>query len=232
MYTVLIGQFVLNLEIVLYLAAGLAGAGAIRLKLKEDSEKRGSAAASAVVNAVIIWIIVWKGSQLLFTPSEVLANPLALLYFSGGVKGVWLASIVSIGYLLYKLGNQGHDVQDRVELVLIAALAWGAVHSGFNLLLIDENIVYYALGIVLSVVLLGYMLLRYQSNGWNGIIAIGLWLSLGRAAISFADDNRLPVLLSFGISQLVWLALALLLLVGLSLADSDSAKSNNKSEGA
>jgi len=227
MYTVQFGQFVLNLEIVLYLAAGLAGAAAIRMRLRTQPEQRGGAA-SAAVNAVILWIVIWKGSQLLFSPSEVISNPLTLLYFSGGAKGTWLAGAASIAYLLYKLYKQGIERRLRLELAIIAALSWTFVYYLLHIVLIDTGLIYHMLNAGLAAGLLGYMLFRKKPDSWQSLIAAALWFSLGKAAAAFADDARSAVLLSFSIGQLAWLAVSLALLIGQSLLDKPATGRNKE----
>lgn len=53
-------------------------------------------------NTVFILIIVFKFSIILFRPSLLLDNPLAILYFNGGTKGMIIASIVALSYLFWK----------------------------------------------------------------------------------------------------------------------------------
>jgi len=95
-----VGTFVLNIELLVYLAAGALGAMAVhyRQRGRADREKQ----ASEAWNAVFLWLIAWKGSLFLFDPESVIRHPLSLVFFSGGTRGVILASVVSLAYLVMK----------------------------------------------------------------------------------------------------------------------------------
>ena len=121
MYTIQLGQLVLNLEIFVYLLCGAVGVLAIRMKTKPSAERDN--VVSTAFNAVLLWLLVWKGSMLLFQPTEVFANPSSLLYFSGGVKGKWLASAIAAAYLLLKLFKFKVSKKETLELMTIMVLS-------------------------------------------------------------------------------------------------------------
>jgi peroxiredoxin len=51
-------------------------------------------------NGLFIFIIVWKLSLIIFEPKLVANSPLSLLYFTGGVKGIWLGFAISLLYTI------------------------------------------------------------------------------------------------------------------------------------
>ncbi|KZO00211.1 hypothetical protein [Pseudobacillus badius] len=79
------------------------------------------------MNAVFLFIAVWKGSVVLFSFPIVMNSPLALLYFDGGWKGVWLGFLAVIAYAAWKcpLPKQKQAVWSWMVMVLAfeAALA-------------------------------------------------------------------------------------------------------------
>ncbi|WP_256759402.1 peroxiredoxin [Cohnella sp. WQ 127256] len=95
-----VGTFVLNIELLIYILAGMVGVLAVkyRLKLHPDRER----IVSDTWNAVFLWVVVWKGSLFLFDPAGVIDHPMSLLFFSGGTRGIWLATVVVIGYLAFR----------------------------------------------------------------------------------------------------------------------------------
>ena len=121
MYTIQVGQLVLNLEILIYLLCGAVGVLAIRMKSKPSAER--DEVVSIAFNAVLLWLLVWKGSLLLFQPSDVFANLSSLLYFSGGVKGKWLATALAAAYLLLKLHKFKIGKKAIIELMTIMLLS-------------------------------------------------------------------------------------------------------------
>lgn len=99
MPNVQLGTFVLNLEMLIYLAAGMSGVLAVRYRHRNDPDRE--RLVSGAWNAAFLWLLVWKGSLFLFDPSGVLAQPLSLLFFSGGARGAALASAVAAVYLVW-----------------------------------------------------------------------------------------------------------------------------------
>ena len=49
-----------------------------------------------LVSTLLLWILVFKFSIILFRPSIIWTNPIGLIYFTGGTYGMYLASIVSV----------------------------------------------------------------------------------------------------------------------------------------
>lgn len=54
---------------------------------------------------LILYIVAWKGSYLLFYFEEAMQSPLSILYFDGGLAGHLLALIVLLGFILWKKIN-------------------------------------------------------------------------------------------------------------------------------
>lgn len=61
----------------------------LHLRLLRSSDR--GAVTSIALNALLVWVIVWKLSLLVTDFKGVLENPMSLLYFNGGQRGGWLA---------------------------------------------------------------------------------------------------------------------------------------------
>ncbi|MDQ0214889.1 hypothetical protein J2S13_001288 [Oikeobacillus pervagus] len=81
-------------------------------------------------NAVFLFLITWKFSVILFDFKNVIAYPLSILYFNGGMKGYWLAIIVVIIYLCMK----GKWEEDRLYLIFTCGLII-YLYEGFSSIL-------------------------------------------------------------------------------------------------
>lgn len=55
-----------------------------------------------VLNNLILWLITYKLSVILFRPSIILDNPLGIIYFWGGLNGQILATLVVLIYFSMK----------------------------------------------------------------------------------------------------------------------------------
>jgi len=113
------GTFVLNIELLIYLIAGIIGVLAVRLQERGRPHKERFV--SEAWNAVFLWLIVWKLSLILFDFKGVIQHPLSLVFFSGGPRAVWLASFVAIAYLFLR----NYRMAGGREAIKVAA-TWGA----------------------------------------------------------------------------------------------------------
>ncbi|WP_120461936.1 peroxiredoxin family protein [Paenibacillus aceti] len=150
-----IGTFVLNMELLIYLIAGIVGVLSVRYRERGRLERERRM--SGAWNAVFIWIIVWKASLILFDFQGVIRHPQSLLFFSGGIRGVWLASIVVLAYLFLREVRRAGSRE-----AMMNAVTWGAgmAAAAFLLfLLLDDaaGIADYA-GLSVAVTLLAFML--------------------------------------------------------------------------
>ncbi|MFD0590376.1 TlpA family protein disulfide reductase [Paenibacillus sp. GCM10027627] len=120
-----LGTLVLNTELLVYLAAGLAGVLAIRFcnKSKEGRQQDVAIAWSAA----LLWIAVWKGSLLLIDPIGVFKQPMSLVFFSGGTVGFWLAAIAALAYAGYRLFRL-YGLQGAARRLGIMISAWSIVY--------------------------------------------------------------------------------------------------------
>jgi len=114
-----LGTTVLNIELLVYLVAGIIGAYAVRYRQRKHPDRERQT--GDAWNAVFLWLLVWKGSLFLFDPAGVIAQPLSLLFFSGGTRGIWLASLIALAYLFLRHYRRSGNR----EAVKIAA-SWGA----------------------------------------------------------------------------------------------------------
>lgn len=111
MHNMVIRSLVLNGELLLYLSFGAAGWLVLRYRFRHMPEKE--KIMSSISNAFWLWIIVWKTSVFLFHPMEVIQYPLSLLYFDGGDRGIWIASLVVAIYIGRKGWKQSFSFSQR-----------------------------------------------------------------------------------------------------------------------
>lgn len=130
-----VGTFVLNIELLVYVIAGMVGVLAVRYRQRRHPDRERTV--SDAWSFVFLWIAVWKGSLFLFDPASVIDHPLSLLFFSGGTKGMWLASVVAIGFMgLRNYRRLGTRQTAEVTAALGAGMA--AAVSSAQILLSDS----------------------------------------------------------------------------------------------
>ncbi|MFD1177900.1 TlpA family protein disulfide reductase [Paenibacillus puldeungensis] len=147
-----LGPFILNGRLILYLSFGLGGWLLLLYRLRNWS-RRGDIF-SRLFSGLLLWLLIWKGSFILFHPSEFLSHPLSLLYFDGGVWGVGLASFVSVSFVWLRWIKQGFMHRQIIDIIVWFALGgwissrllllsfggedrWGyALHLGLTLIIL------------------------------------------------------------------------------------------------
>lgn len=155
MSNIQIGSLVLNAELLVYLIAGVAGVLAVRLRSRGHQEQE--KLVSAAWSAVFLWVVSWKGSLLLFDPMSVINHPQSLLFFDGGTKGFWLATLVAIGFMVFRLKARIGIVQAGLFTAAMTS-GWTAVFFLAQIGLSSSvGIVHYA-ALLLSVALLFLLL--------------------------------------------------------------------------
>ncbi|MCP3740396.1 hypothetical protein [Rossellomorea sp. BNER] len=63
-------------------------------------------------NSAFIFIMVWKFSIILFDIKNIFSHPYSIIYFNGGIKGVWLGviGVLLYTYLYYKRKEDQHFI--------------------------------------------------------------------------------------------------------------------------
>ncbi|UQZ33435.1 hypothetical protein C2I18_07610 [Paenibacillus sp. PK3_47] len=88
MHNFQIGSLVLNGQLILYLGFGVAGW--LMVYFHHRNKPAQEEVLSIISNAYWLWMLVWKASFLLFHPGEVIQQPMSLVYFDGGERGIGL----------------------------------------------------------------------------------------------------------------------------------------------
>ncbi|MCL4440588.1 MAG: hypothetical protein M1609_08355 [Firmicutes bacterium] len=201
-----IGHVVLNTQWLVIIVSVLSAYFVIRYRLKAGGI--GERVIEAIENNLIIAIVVWKFSLLVFEPVTVLTNPLVLLYFSGGVPGVWLAAVVVVSFFYYR------SRKDRVSIWVYGdLLAAGFLTAWAVYYLIDLFVSKQAIWISGSEVLLALLILLLSSlRGPVGkpakINQIIFWFSIGQVGILVLDRFKQNFWAGFSQAQILYLILA------------------------
>lgn len=81
-------------------------------------------AANLWSNAFFSFIIIWKLTVILFYFKMTMKNPLTIVYFNGGLKGYWIAFVISLLYFAYKMTRSnkiGRNLIGEAWIFLIMA---------------------------------------------------------------------------------------------------------------
>ncbi|MFF2091340.1 TlpA family protein disulfide reductase [Paenibacillus sp. NPDC058174] len=187
MYTVQLGTFVLNLEIVVYILCGMAGVGGLWLKAKKGQME--ASFVSDAMNAVLLWIFIWKASLIIVDPATVLEDPRSFIYFSGGIVGGWLATLVSCGFLLYKGLRTNAGIKAVVIWISAMLYGWITVWLLAQCLLADTfaEVWKYALSTAVSAFMFVIQIRSARIIEWRRLAANSVLAAAVLAAILLVD---------------------------------------------
>ncbi|WP_166245394.1 peroxiredoxin family protein [Paenibacillus turpanensis] len=130
MYTIQLGSFVLNGEIILYTGSGIVGVTILQYYARNLIERE--ALLSIYFSAWVVWLLTWKLSLVIFNPTDVIHYPASLLYYSGGIRGRWLASILTAAYIAFRLKRIKAPLVRSIQTTLIYLFgAW----TGYQIIL-------------------------------------------------------------------------------------------------
>ncbi|WP_404433161.1 hypothetical protein [Sutcliffiella horikoshii] len=71
-----------------------------------------------ITTGLLIWILIFKFSIIIFRPSIIWTNPYGLLFFTGGARGFYLAVFVTISYLFWKLHQSNIHIRTSAIILI------------------------------------------------------------------------------------------------------------------
>ncbi|GIP33218.1 prolipoprotein diacylglyceryl transferase family protein [Paenibacillus sp. J2TS4] len=99
------GSFMIRTSWLVLALAAIAGYMLIRLKLKNAADQERQLPDLAA-NGMLIVILTWKFSPILFNPSILWTNPVSLLFINGSGRGIALGLALALVYLELKSRKQ------------------------------------------------------------------------------------------------------------------------------
>ncbi|RRJ65137.1 hypothetical protein EHV15_21125 [Paenibacillus oralis] len=206
MHNIHIGSWVLNGQLILYLSFGAAGWLMLRYRLRNMTECR--TMLSVVTNAFWLWIIIWKASFLIFNPVEVIQRPAALLYFDGGERGGWIASLVAAVYIWIRTVKLNIPLPSWTGILTVFLLSGWSAYRMMLVVVGAEPAWFHGTSALLSAALL--ILLLFSSRGLDSLKGAdyAVWFSVGHVILWFLVPDRPIWVLSFSKQQLFFLLIA------------------------
>lgn len=167
------GSLIIPIQLLLLIVSALTGFWALSYRLKGLNDTINSKMIPDILfNTLIVGLLIWKLSPLLYDAAFILQNPLSLLYFSGGIKGLVLAAFYTIGMLSYRTKKAKLPILIFPDAVLTILLAGGSMYALLLVVIKDGGLVS-GLAALMSFVLY-FLQLRYHIplGNWKGITEI------------------------------------------------------------
>lgn len=210
MSTISLGPFMIRADILMFLLSAIAGYLVLkwRLRGREDS----GWIFDTYINALIIGFIAWKFGMVVFDPVRTFQNPMSLLYFTGGDKGVLLGAALALAYVGFKLNRNRERTVPLIRAAALGFMTGGVVWHVFALVVSDSLELPALMQAVLFGIFSVWLWKQYDSDV-RSLLSIALWFSIGSVMIPFFEEDRNAVFAGFTSLQLAYAVLALILLV-------------------
>ncbi|MDE5413478.1 prolipoprotein diacylglyceryl transferase family protein [Alkalihalobacterium chitinilyticum] len=182
---------------------------AMKIRLKQSMLKE-KLLIDSIFNVVLIGWIVWKLSYVLFHPVYAFTNPLGILYFNGGRKGLILALLVGCIYLYYQSIKHKLKLTVFIDLLFTGLLATSIIIYTYQ----DQlSFLYHAGQIGLAFFLLVALFKLVKPVGeWHRLSLLILIYSLGQFFLQYFSTSY-DVLLSFTFGQVLFFVIIVLTLI-------------------
>ncbi|WP_143331883.1 hypothetical protein [Domibacillus antri] len=93
----------------------------------------GKSFSEQISNAAFLFVIVWKGSILLFQFPLVIKAPMSLLYFNGGIYGFWLGLAAAFFYAYVKKMPSSKTAGAWAAIVVLYPLSLSFLSASFTI---------------------------------------------------------------------------------------------------
>ncbi|MBP2242831.1 peroxiredoxin [Cytobacillus eiseniae] len=116
--------------------------GFVFLKLWLNRSQKGDSGKQIfdlALNSLFWGFLIWKGSLLLFEPKLVIESPMSLLYFTGGLKGLFLGMLCALIYFFFTTRKLMVTNVVIIQSVVIFAFAVMCSYFLVNLILNNDK---------------------------------------------------------------------------------------------
>lgn len=201
MNVIQLGPFILNVELLIFLASSVAGYLALQYRLRSAAVE--GDIANKFVNALIIGFFTWKFSPIIFDPVSIIQHPISLLYFNGGDRGIVLAITLSILYLWIRTRKDGSSITMTLDVMSVGWIAGSSVYHLLTMTVDSTNVLFHSLYVVVNVMLVMFLYYKKEVVGNPAVLNRGLtWYSLGMIAIFFTQADRSFLVMGFTKEQI------------------------------
>lgn len=120
-------------------------------------------------SAMIVFILTWKLSIIIFQLPFVIKNPLSIVYFDGGIKGYYLAIILVLTYLAFQVKKRAIVQIDWV--IFLALLTFNLYEIVLHILLVEQLWIK-LLTVIINLIFLIVLLIVGRKDIWNVQLAV------------------------------------------------------------
>ncbi|MBM7703782.1 hypothetical protein [Metabacillus iocasae] len=91
--------------------------------LASTYESKGQEVIDLFFNGLLLFFFVFKFSILIKDPSIITHNPYGLLFFHGGMLGIWIGGMAAILYIVWTVHKKSLSIKETAFLLTIGCLS-------------------------------------------------------------------------------------------------------------
>ncbi|MHA0857228.1 hypothetical protein [Paenibacillus sp. CMAA1364] len=223
MNVIQLGPFILNFQILMLIIAAFTSYLAVKYRIGQLDVDR--IIIDKYVNAFILTIIIWKMSIIIFDPISVIEQPISLLYFNGGDKGLWLGLLTACIYLYIRSRKDGTSLMMNLDVLSIAWITGSSMYH-LLILIVDRTSILFHLLYVISNITIGLLyFVKKQSIGQStDYTRYFMWYSLMMLGVYFVEQGRITIIYGFTMVQLLFLAIFIFCMIWDNILDRRKSK--------
>lgn len=164
-----------------------------------------------ITNMFFWGFLIWKFSVIIFNPVSVINNPIYILYFSGGKRGILLAAIAVLIFFIIQPKKRKITHWMYAAVLAVGLLSYNLIYSLFELFVnYPQSFLFDLSQIVLAIVLLIWLYSQKEIfTKPHEIYHLILWFSVGQIFSYFLQSFHTAVFLGLSSQQLILLVIAL-----------------------
>lgn len=178
-----LGPFIIKVQLLVLALSGAFGYIVLQLRLKGEKSLN-KVVQEKILDSLLIIIFAWKLSPIVFNPVKFIKNPLSLMYFTGGTRGVLLSLTIAAAYLIYSSKKQGLRVWIYADLIVTGFLAGAILYNLAALIVLKQSFAFYGSQLLLSALFLLWKIKKFRIIGNpRNLNELLMWFSLGEIFI-------------------------------------------------
>lgn len=155
--------------------------------------------------ALIIGFFVWKFSIVLFDPMSTFQQPLSLLYFNGGNKGIGLAVVITIIFIGVRTRLDGTSIMMNLDVLGTGWIVSSSVYHLFLIFIDNSNLLFHSLYFSMNIGFAVFLFKKKEAVGNSVVVNQFIeWISLGMIGILFTKNGRELFVLGFTKEQMLF----------------------------
>ncbi|PPA87989.1 hypothetical protein C4A76_10980 [Brevibacillus laterosporus] len=129
-----LGPFFIKSSWIVIVVSAVVGYLVMKLRIKQANLGASELMDNTIGSLILLGIVIWKGSYLFLHPQKVIDNPMTLLYYSGGVTGIWIAVASCMALLYIWSKRQKISMWEYVDSIAVGFVLFWVFYLSLSLL--------------------------------------------------------------------------------------------------